>query len=127
MPVSPDYPADLERLRAIALALPETVEKVSHGSPGFLIDKGRFFAYIWHDHHDDGETAVMVKTTGRDEQAMLVETDPDLYYVPPYLGTSGWVAMRVGAPGTDWDRVGDRVAASWELVAPQRLLEAGGR
>lgn len=125
--MSPDYPADLERLRAIALALPETAERLSHGSPGFHIVGGKFFAYIWHNHHNDGETAVMVKTTGRDEQAMLIEADPDFYYVPPYLGPSGWVAMRVGRPDTDWDRIGDRVAISWELVAPRRLLEAGGR
>ena len=125
--MSPDYPADLERLRAIALALPEAEEKTSHGSPGFLIAKGKFFAYIWHDHHGDGETAVMVKTADPAEQAMLIEREPDLYYRPPYLGPSGWVAMRVGRPDTDWDRIGDRVAQSWELVAPRRLLEAGGR
>lgn len=126
--MSPDYPADLERLRAIALALPEAMERLSHGSPGFHIGaKGKFFAYIWHNHHSDGETAVIVKTTGREEQAMLVEADPDFYYVPPYLGPSGWVAMRVGGPDTDWARIDDRVAQSWELVAPRRLLEAGGR
>lgn len=125
--MSPDYPADLERLRAIALDLPEAAERESHGSPGFLIEKGRFFAYIWHDHHGDGETAVMVKCADREEQAMLVEADPAFYYVPAYLGPSGWVAMRVGSPDTDWDRIADRVARSWELVAPRRLLEAGGR
>ena len=126
--MSPDYPADLERLRVIALDLPEAAERLSHGSPGFHIGaKGKFFAYIWHNHHGDGETAVMVKCADRDEQAMLIEADPEFYYSPPYLGPSGWVAMRVGTPDTDWDRVGDRVARSWELVAPRRLLEAGGR
>lgn len=125
--MSPDYPADLERLRAIALALPQTAERLSHGSPGFHIEKGKFFAYIWHNHHNDGETAVMVKTSGLEEQAMLIESDPDFYYAPPYLGPSGWVAMRVGGPDTDWERVGDRVATSWEMIAPRRLLEMGGR
>lgn len=130
--MSPDYPAELERLRAIALRLPETAERLSHGSPGFHIGAkgktgGKFFAYIWHNQHSDGETAVLVKCADRDEQAMLVEADPDFYFVPPYLGPSGWVAMRVGAHDTDWDRIADRVATSWELVAPRRLLEAGGR
>ena len=125
--MSPDFAAELERLRAIALALPGAAERTSHGSPGFHIEKGKFFAYIWHDHHNDGETAVMAKTSGREEQAMLVAADPDFYYVPPYLGPSGWIAMRVGAPDTDWERIADRVAASWEMVAPRRLRAMSGR
>jgi hypothetical protein len=124
--MSPNPDIDLERLRGIALKLPEAAERSSHGSPGFFITKGRFFAYFWHDVHGDGETSVVVKTGGREEQAQLIEHDPDFYYSPPYLGPSGWVAMRVG-PDADWERVGDRVAQSWELVAPRRLLEAGGR
>ena len=125
--MSPDYPADLDRLRKIALALPGTAERTSHGSPGFHIEGGKFFAYIWHNHHNDGETAVMVKTTGADEMEALIEADPDLYFKPPYLGPSGWIAIRTDAGSTDWDHIGDRVAQSWEMVAPQRLLEAGGR
>uniref|UniRef100_UPI0035CBE9AA MmcQ/YjbR family DNA-binding protein n=1 Tax=uncultured Sphingomonas sp. TaxID=158754 RepID=UPI0035CBE9AA len=125
--MSPDPESVLAKVRALALALPETVERSSHGSPGFLIENGKFFAYFWHDHHGDGETVVIVKTTGRDEQATLIELDPDCYYSPPYLGPSGWVALRLDRDDTDWDRVGDRIAISWELVAPRRLLEAGGR
>lgn len=121
------WDAALSRIREIALALPDTAERLSHGSPGFHIENGRFFAYFWHDHHGDGETAVMVKTSGLEEQAMLIESDPRTYYRPPYLGTAGWVAIRVGGEDVDWDHVGDRIAQSWELVAPRRLLEAGGR
>ncbi len=117
----------LARIREIALELPETVERLSHGQPGFLIENGKFFAYFWHDHHGDGETAVLVKTSGLEEQAMLIEADPDCYFKPAYLGPSGWVAMRLNRPDTDWDRVSDRIATSWELVAPRRLLEMGGR
>lgn len=125
--LSPDAEAALARVRELALALPAAIEKASHGSPGFHVEKGKFFAYFRHDHHGDGETAVMVRTTGPDEQAMLIEGDPDLYYRPAYLGPSGWVAMRVGGADTDWARVDDRIAISWELAAPRRLLEMGGR
>lgn len=125
--MSPDPEAPLTRLRALALAMPAAAERLSHGSPGFFIERGRFFAYFRHDHHGDGETAAIVKTSGREEQQMLIESDPDVYYAPPYLGPSGWVAMRLDGDDVDWDRVGDRIAASWELVAPSRLLEAGGR
>ena len=125
--MSPDYDGDLKRLREVALALPGAEERTSHGAPGFLVEGGRFFAYIWHDHHGDGETAVMVRTSGEDEQAALIESDPALYYRPPYLGPSGWVAIRTDAPTTDWNHIGDRVAQSWEAIAPRGLLEAGGR
>ena len=125
--MSPDPQAVLTKLRALCLALPEAAERLSHGAPGFHIQKGRFFAYFWHDVHGDGETVAIVKTTGRDEQAMLIELDRDCYYSPPYMGPSGWVAMRLDRDDVDWDRLADRVATSWELVAPRRLLEAGGR
>lgn len=125
--MSPDYETDLARVRAICMAYPEAAEKCSHGSPAFFVQKGKVYAYVWHNHHDDGHTAVMVKTSGREEQAMLVEMDPDFYHVPPYLGPSGWIGMELTGADTDWDRVEDRIAVSWEMVAPPRLLEAGGR
>jgi len=125
--MSPDPALPLAKIREICLALPEADERLSHGSPGFFIKKGKFFTYFWHDHHGDGETIAIVKTSGRDEQAMLIESDPDFYFAPPYLGPSGWIAMRLDAPDLDWDRVADRIAMSWEMVAPRRLLEMGGR
>ncbi len=125
--MTPDPDTQLARVRDLALALPEAAERLSHGSPGFHIAKGKFFAYFWHNHHSDGETVVIVKTTGIEEQAMLIDMDSDCYFKPPYLGPSGWIAMRLDRDDTDWDRVADRIAQSWELVAPRRLLEAGGR
>ncbi len=123
--MSPDPSIELAHVRTICLALPQAAERLSHGSPGFFILKGKFFAYFWHNHHDDGITAVHAKTSGREEQAMLIDMDPDFYFSPPYLGPSGWIGMRLDQPDTDWDRVADRIAASWAMVAPRRLLEQG--
>ena len=125
--MTPQAAAALERLRAAALALPEADEKLSHGMPAFFITGGKMFAYFWHEHHGDDVTAAIVKTSGTEEQAMLIEMEPDLYYRPPYFGPSGWVGIHLDRPDTDWDRVADRVAISWELIAPRRLLEVGGR
>lgn len=125
--MSPDPDCCLDRLRAIALALPRTVEKISHGMPVFFIEKGKTFAWFLHDHHGSGITAVAVKTSGAEEQDMLVEIDPDLYYRPPYLAPSGWIGVRLDGETVDWDHVADRIATSWELVAPAKLLEMGGR
>lgn len=117
----------LARVRELALALPEATERLSHGTPGFCITDGKFFAYFRENHHGDGVTAVVVKATDLEEQAMLIEMDPDTYLRPAYLAHAGWVGMRLDQADVDWDLVADRIARSWELVAPRRLLEAGGR
>lgn len=110
----------LERVRERALALPETDEVTSHGMPCFGIVKGKKFAYFTQDHHGDGIIAVLVKTTAPEEQAMLIESDPALYYRPPYFG-DGWVGIRLDLGDTDWDHVAQRLARSWRAVAPRKL------
>ena len=125
--MSPDPDDDLARLRDIALALPGTVEKTSHGAPVFFIDKGKTFAWFSHDHHGSGITAVIVKVTGIEEHELLVEMNPDLYYRPAYFRADDWIAIRTDVTDSDWEHIADRVAISWQLVAPRRLLEMGGR
>ena len=116
----------LARVGDICLALPETTTKLSHGAPSFAV-AGKMFAYFTDDHHGDGRTAVLVKTSGVEEQEMLLESDPALYYRPPYIGHKGWIGLRLDRGEPDWDHVSDRIAQSWELTAPRRLLEMGGR
>lgn len=111
----------LGQLRARALALPNTDEVSSHGMRCFGIEKGKKFAYFTQDHHGDGITAVIVKTTAPEEQAMLIDSDPARYYRPAYFG-DGWVGIRLDLGDTDWDHVGERLHSSWRSVAPRKLL-----
>jgi len=120
--VSFDRKAALAKVRAICLKLPAAAEKVSHGQPAFFIEKGKIFAWFLDHHHDSGITAVAVKTGGAEEQDMLIEIDPDLYYKPPYIGPAGWIGIRLDVAATDWAHVADRIAVSWRMVAPRRLL-----
>jgi hypothetical protein len=116
----------LVRVRASALELPGTEERLSHGQPTFFVG-GKQVAQFRDNHHGDGRTVVCVRTSGPDEQAMLIETNPQTYSRPAYLAPSGWVGINLATETVDWDHVGDRIARSWELAAPRRLLEAGGR
>jgi hypothetical protein len=125
--VSPDPDADLARLRALCLAQPRAMEKISHGMPVFFIEKGKTFAWFIHDHHGAGITAVAVKTSGADEQAMLIEADPDIFYRPAYLAPSGWIGLRLDGDETDWDQVEARIETSWGHAATPRLREQFGR
>ena len=114
----------LDRVRAIALELPETEERLSHGQPTFFV-AGKQFAQFRDNHHGDAKTVVCVRVSSLDEQAMLLEADHGIYSKPAYLPS--WISINLAGEDVDWDHVGDRIAASWELAAPRRLLEAGGR
>lgn len=109
------------RITRLAMRLPQVEEKVSHGSPCWRVADKRMFAYFWHDHHGDGITAVLVKTSGIEEQQMLIEMEPDIYYKPAYLGPSGWVGVRLDRGEPDWELVEHRLRESWRLAAPPKL------
>lgn len=119
---SPDW--ILGQIRALALQLPEVEEKTSHGSPGFFVKGGKFFAYFTYDRHHDGVTGLLLKTSGPEEQAMLIEQEPDLYYRPAYLGPSGWIGIRLDLGGIDWGHIGEWLRKSWSHIAPARLRKA---
>jgi hypothetical protein len=116
----------LAKVREAALELPETEERLSHGQPTFFV-AGKQFAQFRANHHGDAKTVVCVRTSGLDEQAMLLESDPETYSKPAYMHHAGWISINLASPDVDWGHVADRIAASWELAAPRRLLEAGGR
>lgn len=107
-------------VRSRAMALPAADEVVSHGMPCFGIIKGKKFAYVSNDHHGDGRIALLVKISGADEQAQLIENDPARYYRPAYFG-DGWIAIRLDLGDTDWDAVADWLERSWRMIAPHRL------
>ncbi len=119
-----DPAALLARIRALALALPETDERESHGSPGFRVGgekSGKYFAYFADQHHGTPHIALLVRTGGMDELLNLVESQPEVYFKPAYYGASGWVGIILNRPGVDWDAVRDWLMRSWRGAAPKRL------
>ena len=109
------------RVRERAMTHPEAEETLSHGMPCFGIIKGKKFAYVSMDHHGDGKTALLVKISGAEEQAMLIESNPMRYYRPAYFG-DGWVGIRLDLGDTDWDHIGEWLSKSWRAVAPKKLM-----
>ncbi len=114
----------LERVRAMALALPSTHERESHGSAGWRVGSektGKYFAYFLDRHHGSAHVALLVKTSGQDELLDLVEMQPKTYFKPAYYGASGWVGLILNRPDMDWSHAEDWLARSWRQVAPKRL------
>ena len=126
-------PFDAEWIEAqvdeLARQLPEVGRKTSHGSPGWSVggDKGKLFAIIADHHHGEEAVGLLVKASGADEMTGLIEAQPDVYYWPKYYGASGWLGIKLNRRDVDWDQVSEWLQRSWELAAPRRLLEAGGR
>ena len=114
----------LKKVRKAALELPETAERASHGQPTFFV-AGKQFAQFRDNHHGDGKTVVCVRVSSLEEQTMLLQNNPETYSKPAYLPT--WLSINLAGENVDWGHVADRIAISWELAAPRRLLEAGGR
>lgn len=115
----------LEQVRERALALPEAEERASHGAPGWRTGgkSGKYFAYFSDRHHGEPHIALLLKTSGPDEMAALIEQAPETYFRPAYYGASGWVGLVLNRPGIDWDHVSGWLRRSWRTVAPKRLTK----
>src|ERR1051326_6969613 len=109
----------LARVTEIALALPETTRKIYGSHAQFLVKK-KTFAYFLDNHHGDGIVAVSCKVLPGDNKA-LVEARPRKFYLPAYIASRGWVALRLDTGKIDWDEVRELLLGSYALVAPKRL------
>jgi predicted DNA-binding protein (MmcQ/YjbR family) len=109
----------LVRLTRICLSLPEATRDYNGQHAGFQVRR-RSFAYFLNDHHGDGIVGVTCKVFSGDNVA-LSSANPDKFYLPSYVGSKGWVALRLDRGGIDWDEVRELVTGSYGLVAPQRL------
>lgn len=58
-------------------------------------------------------------------QQMLIESAPDRFYRPKYVGPSGWVGVRL-EDDVDWGQVGALLEDGWRLVAPKRAIAKRG-
>jgi hypothetical protein len=113
----------LPRLRRLCLALPEAHEVEAWGEPTFRVRNRIFAMYASaRSHHGAGRAAVWLKAAPGN-QALMVAADPGRFFVPPYVGPSGWVGVRLGR-GTDWRELQDLITDSYCLVAPKRLAAA---
>ena len=111
----------LRRVRAIALALPDAAEKVSHGIPAFYTTK--VFAYyggsikvggVYQRHGH----SLLVLPDADDRLALL---EDDRCYVPAYLGPSGWIGLDLDDV-TDWIEMAELIQESYRRTAGPRRV-----
>jgi len=110
----------LRAVRAACLALPEVVERPSHGAPTFFVRDKRSFVMFHHDHHGDGILGIWCAAPPG-AQAELIETEPERFYRPPYVGHRGWIGVRLDV-APDWDELRGIVTDGYRQVAPKALV-----
>jgi hypothetical protein len=111
----------LARLTEIALALPEATRVICVSHAQFLARK-KTFAYFLDNHHGDGIVAVACKVLPGDNK-VLAESQPGRFYLPAYIASRGWVALRLDVGKVDWNEVSELLSGSYALVAPRRLVD----
>ena len=107
------YLADLRRL---ALALPESVEVEAWGRPTFRAGKKIFAVFTGINEE---RCSLVVRPDAQERPALLAGAR---FYVPPYWGPSGWLALDFTAAVVDWGEVTELLEASYRQVALKRML-----
>lgn len=109
----------LGALRQRCLEMPQATERASHGEPTWFVGGKKTFVTYADHHHDDRLAFWCAAPPGAQEA--LVASDPERFFVPPYVGHRGWLGVRLDVP-VDWDAVAQLVADAYRMVAPKRLL-----
>lgn len=108
----------LAELRAICLALPESVEVEAWGRPTFRAGKRMFAVFEGSDAHP---FAVTFKPEPEERPALLQDSR---FYVPAYFGPGGWVALGLSAAPVDWGEVAELMQSAYRQVALVRMRRA---
>lgn len=102
----------IDRVRRICLALPGAAEKLAWGEPTFRA--GKMFAMM-DTHHHNAEHVAVLMPAAFGVQELLVKADPERFFVPPYVGSQGWVGARIDR-SPDWPAIEGLLKEAYQLV-----------
>jgi hypothetical protein len=120
---------ELNRVRKIALALPEVNERLSHGAPCFFVRDKRPLCYYHDDHRHDGRIALWCPAPPGVQEELVV-AEPVRFFRPPMSATgtfSGWLGVYLDTTGgnrVQWAEIAAIVEDAYRLVAPKQLIAA---
>lgn len=108
----------VERIRALAMRLPEAVETVNHGRPSWKAgEAGRAFAVLGASM--DRTDTLVFKPDPAEAPAWRQDAR---VFVPKYWGPSGWLAIALDRSATDWSETAELIETSYRQVALRRQL-----
>lgn len=108
----------LNRIRKLALSMPETDEALPFGDPWFRVRQKMFCCLSEHA----GQPALIVKV-GKENLAIFL--NDERFFQSPYIGKHGWVGLLLD-DNTNWEEIRALVRDSYCRAAPKRLWISGG-
>lgn len=116
--------ADQRRKQLIRIceSLPQvTVAPLGHDREHLVFQIGKKkLAYYQFDHHGDGMVSLVCKSN-LSEQRRFVQSDPESFFVPAYVGSRGWIGMRLDLDEVDWDTATELLRRGYQELAPRKL------
>jgi hypothetical protein len=116
----------LDRVREMALALPEVNERRSHGEPCFFVRDKRPLCYFHDDHGGDGRVSLWCPAP-LGVQDELVATRAERFFRPSPSARgvfAHWVGVYLDKPplrASDWVEINEVLREAYHLVAPRSL------
>lgn len=105
----------------MCLSFPEAHEQEAWGEPTFRVKNKLFAMYANpNNHHGAGRHSVWVKAAPGN-QAMMVKSSPDRFFVPPYVGPSGWIGVWLDNK-PDWNELRELLEDGYRRTAPKKLI-----
>jgi len=113
------------RLAKLCEAYPQTTATSPYDNEHLSLEvAGKRFGYYLFQHFGDDERSGAVLKAAPGVQEMLVEEDPDRFWVPAFVGRHGWIGIRLDLEEPDWDELADFVRDAWLLTAPKKVKQA---
>jgi len=113
--------ADARRAQLVKIfsSLPEVEIQALGEHLGLRIRK-KSLAYYQFDHHGDGMISLVCRSSAS-EQRRLIQSDPETFFVPDYVGSRGWIGLRLDLDEVDWDTATDLLKRGYQEIAPRKL------
>jgi hypothetical protein len=73
------------------------------------------------NHHHNHERLAFWCAAPPGAQEVLIESRPERFYRPPYVGHRGWIGVLLDGPPLDWSEIAMVVEEAYRAVAPPRL------
>ena len=113
--------ADARRARLVkTLSLLPEIEIQTLGEHLGIRIRKKSLAYYQFDHHGDGMISLVCKSNAN-EQRRLIQSDPETFFVPDYVGSRGWIGMRLDLDEVDWETATDLLKRGYQEIAPRKL------